>query len=88
VTVSWIASSPVTTCGITSTSRSWNVSHGVATCGADFYERGIFIAGEMQSQWWWLEFALPDFFFNLDHAFSNYDKTKTNEMHYQNKPHI
>jgi hypothetical protein len=27
-------------------------------------------------------------FCSLDHAFSNYDERKTNEMHYQYKPYI
>jgi hypothetical protein len=26
--------------------------------------------------------------FSLDHAFSNYDERKTNEMHFQSKPYI
>jgi hypothetical protein len=28
------------------------------------------------------------FFCSLDHAFSNYDEGKTNEMHFQTKPYI
>jgi hypothetical protein len=35
-----------------------------------------------------LRLVIAFFFGSLDHAFSNYDERKTNEMHFQSKPYI
>jgi hypothetical protein len=37
---------------------------------------------------WNTSYSLEGHFFSLDHAISNYDERKNNEMHFQSKPYV